>query len=55
MSPQDIEDMIKKQLMEAVKKLVEDKLPKQVPKAVVDEGVKFLEDELKDVHIFKQP
>ena len=55
MSPQDIEDMIKKQLLEAVKKLVEDKLPEQVPKAAVDAGVKLLEDELKDVHIFKQP
>jgi hypothetical protein len=55
MSPDDIEKMIKKELMDAVKKLAEDKLPKQIPTAVVDRGIKELEAQLEDVHIFKRP
>ena len=55
MSPDDIEKMIKKELMDAVKKLAEDKLPKQIPTAVVDMGIKELEKQLDDVHIFKRP
>jgi hypothetical protein len=55
MSPDEIEKIIKQELMDVVKKLVEDKLPKQIPAAAIDTGVKALEIELADVHIFKRP
>jgi hypothetical protein len=49
----EAEEMIKKALMEAVKKLADEKIPKQVPRALVDGVLSEVEELLEDVHIMK--
>jgi hypothetical protein len=49
----EVEEKMKKMLLDSVKELAEDKIPKAIPRAVIDEVLKEVEELLADVHIFK--
>ena len=49
----EVEEKMKKMLLDSVKKLAEDKIPKAIPRALIDEVLKEVEELLADIHIFK--